>query len=131
MLLLGVCHPVIEARCRSTQRGLLRKPTLTQRPDLPALLQSTLEAVNRLAIHISLLVLYSLGGWLIANGYMSLKTLMAGIGFTFSLIFASQGVVNTMSEWRMVEASVARYPSPPLSPGPCRHGLRHNSPCNK
>jgi len=70
--------------------------------------KSTLEAVNRLAIHISLLVLYSLGGWLIANGYMSLKTLMAGIGFTFSLIFASQGVVNTMSEWRMVEASVAR-----------------------
>jgi ATP-binding cassette subfamily B (MDR/TAP) protein 8 len=72
-------------------------------------LQSTLEAVNRLAIHISLLVLYALGGWLISNGYMSLKTLMAGIGFTFSLIFASQGVVNTLSEWRAVEGAVSRF----------------------
>lgn len=70
--------------------------------------KSTLEAVNRLAIHISLLVLYALGGWLISNGYMSLKTLMAGIGFTFSLIFASQGVVNTLSEWRAVEGAVSR-----------------------
>lgn len=70
--------------------------------------QSSLEAVNRLAIHTSLIVLYSLGGWLIANGYMSLKTLLAGIGFTFSLIFASQGVVNTISDLRGAQASIKR-----------------------
>ena len=64
--------------------------------------------MNRFAIHASLLVLYSLGGWLIANGYMTLKTLLAGIGFTFSLIFASQGVVNSLSELRIMQASLQR-----------------------
>jgi len=70
--------------------------------------QASLEAVNRFAIHVSLLVLYSVGGWLIANGHMSLKTLLAGIGFTFSLIFASQGVVNSFSELRIIQTSLQR-----------------------
>uniref|UniRef100_A0A061QMA6 Abc transporter b family member 28-like n=1 Tax=Tetraselmis sp. GSL018 TaxID=582737 RepID=A0A061QMA6_9CHLO len=70
--------------------------------------KASLESINRVAIHVSLLVLYSLGGWLISNGVMSLKTLMAGIGFTFALIFASQGVVNTLSEFRAVQVSLER-----------------------
>jgi ABC-type multidrug transport system fused ATPase/permease subunit len=49
-----------------------------------------LEAANRGAIHLSLVILYSLGGWLVLQGHMPLRVMLTGIGFTFSLMFATQ-----------------------------------------
>ena len=49
-----------------------------------------LEAANRGAIHLSLVILYSLGGWLVLNNHMPLRVMLTGIGFTFSLMFATQ-----------------------------------------
>lgn len=49
-----------------------------------------LEAANRGAIHLSLVILFSLGGWLVIHGQMPLRVMITGIGFTFSLMFATQ-----------------------------------------
>lgn len=56
-----------------------------------------LEAANRGAIHLSLVILYSLGGWLVLNGHMPLRVMLTGIGFTFSLMFATQVCLPCLS----------------------------------
>jgi ATP-binding cassette subfamily B (MDR/TAP) protein 8 len=52
--------------------------------------QAWFEASNRGAIHASLLALYAWGGWLVSHGLMPLRVLVSGIGFTFSLMYATQ-----------------------------------------
>jgi hypothetical protein len=52
--------------------------------------QAWFEASNRGAIHASLLALYCWGGWLVSNGLMPLRVMVSGIGFTFSLLYATQ-----------------------------------------
>ena len=49
-----------------------------------------LEAANRASIHGSLLVLFGLGGWLVSEGHMALRVMLTGIGFTYSLMYATQ-----------------------------------------
>lgn len=70
--------------------------------------KAELEATNRWAIHASLLALYAWGGWLVAQGLMPVGTMLSAIGFTFSLTFATQGVVNSLSELRRVAGAVSR-----------------------
>jgi hypothetical protein len=38
----------------------------------------------------SLLALYGWGGWLVSAGLMPLRVMISGIGFTFSLLYATQ-----------------------------------------
>ena len=59
-------------------------------------------------MHASLLALYGLGGWLVARGLMPIRVLLSAIGFTFSLVFATQGCVQTFSEARRVLVCVRR-----------------------
>ena len=66
------------------------------------------EASNRGAIHLSLLALYAWGGWLVSNGLMPLRVMVSGIGFTFSLMYATQGMVNSLSELRRASGAFAR-----------------------
>ena len=66
------------------------------------------EATNRGAIHASLLALYSWGGILVAQGLMPLGVLISGLGFTFSLTYATQGIVNTLSELRRASGALSR-----------------------
>ena len=66
------------------------------------------EATNRGAIHASLLALYSWGGLLVAKGLMPLGVLISGLGFTFSLTYATQGIVNTLSEMRRASGALTR-----------------------
>lgn len=66
------------------------------------------EATNRLAIHLSLLALYAWGGWLVAAGALPVGALVSGIGFTFSLMYATQGAVNTLSELRRASGAFER-----------------------
>lgn len=49
-----------------------------------------LEAANRSGIHASLLILFGLGGWLVFDGRMPLRVMLTGIGFTYSLMYATQ-----------------------------------------
>ena len=57
----------------------------------------------------SLLALYGYGGWLVSRGLMPLRVLLSAIGFTFSLVFASQGVVQSFTDTRRVGAGLRRY----------------------
>ncbi|EFJ41513.1 hypothetical protein VOLCADRAFT_107667 [Volvox carteri f. nagariensis] len=66
------------------------------------------ESANRGAIHASLLALYAWGGWLVSNGLMPVRVLVSGIGFTFSLMYAVQGSVNTLSELRRASGAFQR-----------------------
>ncbi|GAX74240.1 hypothetical protein CEUSTIGMA_g1689.t1 [Chlamydomonas eustigma] len=70
--------------------------------------KAVFEATNRGAIHASLLVLYSWGGLLVAQGLMPLGVLISGLGFTYSLTYATQGIVNTLSELRRASGALFR-----------------------
>ena len=63
---------------------------------------------SRAAIHLSLLALYGYGGWLVSKGLMPVRVLLSAIGFTFSLVFATQGVVQTFSDTRRISAGIRR-----------------------
>jgi ATP-binding cassette subfamily B (MDR/TAP) protein 8 len=70
--------------------------------------KATLESLNRAAIHASLVALYALGGALVHAGLMPVRTLVSAIGFTFSLTFASQGMLQTFTDARQTLAAVRR-----------------------
>ena len=71
---------------------------------------STAEGIDccRGAIHLSLLALYGLGGYLVSRGLMPLRVLLSAVGFTFSLVFATQGCVQTFSDARRAVVSLRR-----------------------
>lgn len=70
--------------------------------------KALLESLNRGAIHFSLLALYALGGYLVNTGLMPVGTLLSAIGFTFSLVFATQGLLQTWTDMRQTRSSVRR-----------------------
>ncbi|GBF88247.1 ABC transporter B family protein [Raphidocelis subcapitata] len=70
--------------------------------------KANFEATNRAAIHASLLMLYSWGGYLVSQGLMPISVLISGIGFTFSLMYATQGAVNTLSDLRRAAGAFER-----------------------
>ena len=59
--------------------------------------KARLESLSRFAIYSSLILLYAYGGNLVVSGRMPVKSLIAGIGYTFSLVFATQGITNTFA----------------------------------
>lgn len=70
--------------------------------------KAVLEGLNRGAIHLSLLALYALGGYLVNNGLMPVRTLLSAIGFTFSLVFATQGTLQSFTDARRSVAAIRR-----------------------
>jgi ATP-binding cassette, subfamily B (MDR/TAP), member 10 len=70
--------------------------------------KAQLECLNRGAVHFSLLALYGLGGWLVNTGQLPVSTLLTAIGYTFSLVFATQGLLQTWADIRQMLASVQR-----------------------
>ncbi|KAJ9505384.1 hypothetical protein QJQ45_024133 [Haematococcus lacustris] len=101
------------------------------------------EASNRGAIHASLLALYAWGGWLVSSGLMPLRVMVSGIGFTFSLMYATQasgrgrvaltnqptiylaGTVNTLSELRRASGAFSRVSRIPAAMTPCQPDPEH------
>ena len=71
--------------------------------------KANLESFNRSAIHVSLIALYGLGGWLVNQGLMPFRVLASAIGYTFSLVFATQGILGTTTEYQRMLSSVKRY----------------------
>ena len=74
--------------------------------------KANLESLNRSAVHLSLLALYGLGGWLVSRGLMPFRVLASAIGFTFSLIFATQGILASLTEYQRMVSSVRRWAPP-------------------
>jgi hypothetical protein len=79
--------------------------------------KANFEATNRAAIHASLLMLYSWGGYLVSQGLMPISVLISGIGFTFSLMYATQGAVNTLSDLRRAAGAFERVSHARLARG--------------
>lgn len=70
---------------------------------------SDTELLFRTAVHCSLFALYGLGGWLVQRKLLPIRVLLSAIGFTFSLVFATQGVVQTLADTRKVTSSMQRW----------------------
>ncbi|KAL4535588.1 hypothetical protein Ndes2526A_g06409 [Nannochloris sp. 'desiccata'] len=70
--------------------------------------KALLECLNRGAIHASLLALYAFGGYLVNQKLIPLRILLSAIGFTFSLIFATQGLLQSWTDARQAKAALSR-----------------------
>ncbi|XP_062153599.1 ABC transporter B family member 28 isoform X1 [Alnus glutinosa] len=73
--------------------------------------KSVNESLTRIAVYISLLSLYCLGGSKVKAGELSVGTVASFIGYTFTLTFAVQGLVNTFGDLRGTFAAVERINS--------------------
>ena len=70
-----------------------------------------LEVANRGCVYVSLITLYAFGGWLVKTGAVPVGSLIAAVGYTFGLIFATQGVVNTLADANAANAALKRATS--------------------
>lgn len=70
--------------------------------------KAMLEGIQRSSTHLSLLALYALGGHLVNSRLLPVGVLVTAIGFTFSLVFATQGMLQTFVDLRGMLASVKR-----------------------
>ncbi|GMH42099.1 hypothetical protein BSKO_10018 [Bryopsis sp. KO-2023] len=70
--------------------------------------KSRLERSNRLAVHLSLMLLFGLGGPLVRQQVLPYGILVTSIGFTFSLVYASQGLVSTLTDLRKTVSAMKR-----------------------
>eukprot|EP00850_Spirogloea_muscicola_P015228 SM000115S23907 [mRNA] locus=s115:109257:114629:- [translate_table: standard] len=71
-------------------------------------LRSANESWTRIAVYVSLLVVYYLGGSKVKAGELPIGTMVSFIGYTFTLTFAVQGLVNTLADLRSVLSAVGR-----------------------
>ncbi|KAL1531461.1 ABC transporter B member 28 [Salvia divinorum] len=69
------------------------------------------ESITRVAVYVSLMALYCLGGSKVKAGKLAVGTMVSFIGYTFTLTFAVQGVVNTFGDLRGAFAAVERINS--------------------
>ncbi|XP_024961653.1 ABC transporter B family member 28 [Cynara cardunculus var. scolymus] len=69
------------------------------------------ESITRVAVYVSLLALYILGGSKVQAGELSVGTVASFIGYTFTLTFAVQGLVNTVGDLRGAFAATERINS--------------------
>ncbi|XP_065870480.1 ABC transporter B family member 28 [Euphorbia lathyris] len=73
--------------------------------------KSVNESLTRVAVYVSLLALYCLGGSKVKAGELSVGIVASFIGYTFTLTFAVQGLVNTFGDLRGALAAVERINS--------------------
>ncbi|KAB1210758.1 ABC transporter B family member 28 [Morella rubra] len=73
--------------------------------------KSVNESLTRIAVYVSLIALYCLGGNKVKAGELSVGTVASFIGYTFTLTFAVQGLVNTFGDLRGTFAAVERINS--------------------
>ncbi|WCJ36583.1 ABC transporter B family member 28 [Euphorbia peplus] len=73
--------------------------------------KSVNESLTRVAVYVSLLALYCLGGSKVKAGELSVGVVASFIGYTFTLTFAVQGLVNTFGDLRGAFAAVERINS--------------------
>ncbi|KAI4351813.1 hypothetical protein L6164_006126 [Bauhinia variegata] len=69
------------------------------------------ESITRVAVYVSLMALYFFGGSKVKAGELSFAIWAAFVGYTFTLTFAVQGLVNTLGDLRGSLAAVERINS--------------------
>ncbi|GMP70107.1 hypothetical protein CsSME_00029103 [Camellia sinensis var. sinensis] len=69
------------------------------------------ESLTRVAVYISLLALFCLGGSKVKAGELSAGIVVSFIGYTFTLTFSVQGLVNTFGDLRGAFAAAERINS--------------------
>ncbi|KAK6118059.1 hypothetical protein DH2020_048224 [Rehmannia glutinosa] len=69
------------------------------------------ESLTRVAVYVSLMALYCLGGSKVKAGELAVGTMVSFIGYTFTLTFAVQGMVNTFGDLRGALAATERINS--------------------
>ncbi|KAH9621114.1 hypothetical protein KSS87_008379 [Heliosperma pusillum] len=69
------------------------------------------ESLTRVAVYVSLLTLYCLGGSKVKAGELAVGTVVSFIGYTFTLTFAVQGLVYTFGDLRGAFAAIERINS--------------------
>ncbi|KAL2558577.1 ABC transporter B family member 28 [Forsythia ovata] len=69
------------------------------------------ESLTRVAVYVSLMALYCLGGSKVKAGELAVGTMVSFIGYTFTLTFAVQGAVNTFGDLRGAFAATERINS--------------------
>jgi len=92
------------------QTGMFDKFVLAyqQSGDKLGWLKSTNESWTRVAIYVSLMALYVLGGTKVKAGELAVGTMVSFIGYTFTLTFAVQGFVNTLADLQGMLQAVNR-----------------------
>lgn len=73
--------------------------------------KALVEALNRSAVHVSLLVLFWYGGALVRQGLLPYRMLVTAIGYVFSLVFAIQGLINSIMDYRKARSALMRVES--------------------
>ncbi|GBG92354.1 hypothetical protein CBR_g55235 [Chara braunii] len=66
------------------------------------------ESFTRIAVYLSLIAVYTIGGMQVEKGTLPVRAMVAFIGYTFTLTFAMQGLVNTLGDLRKTITSVER-----------------------
>eukprot|EP00252_Welwitschia_mirabilis_P019422 TRINITY_DN4495_c0_g2_i1.p1 TRINITY_DN4495_c0_g2~~TRINITY_DN4495_c0_g2_i1.p1 ORF type:complete len:722 (+),score=86.49 TRINITY_DN4495_c0_g2_i1:98-2263(+) len=74
-------------------------------------LKAANETLTRIMVYVSLMALYCLGGSKVKAGKLGVGTMTSFIGYTFTLTFSVQGVVNTLGDIRTTLAAVERINS--------------------
>ncbi|KAL2619839.1 hypothetical protein R1flu_000044 [Riccia fluitans] len=72
------------------------------------LLKAANESWTRVVVYVALMALYILGGTKVKSGQLAVGRLVSFIGYTFTLTFAMQGLVNTLADLRGALAAVDR-----------------------
>eukprot|EP01025_Chloroclados_australasicus_P043591 TRINITY_DN4675_c1_g1_i1.p1 TRINITY_DN4675_c1_g1~~TRINITY_DN4675_c1_g1_i1.p1 ORF type:complete len:694 (-),score=34.21 TRINITY_DN4675_c1_g1_i1:191-2272(-) len=70
--------------------------------------KAMLEALTRGAIHLSIVILFAYGGRLVMSGQIPLGTLVQGLGYIYTIMFASQGLTQTYMDVRKSAAALER-----------------------
>lgn len=91
------------------------------------------EASNRAGIYTNLLVLFSVGSWMVSRGLVAPTTLISFIGYCWTLNFAMQGILYSLGDLKTVTGSLDKIfrflreqkaeaeMRPPLSPVDVQH----------
>lgn len=70
--------------------------------------KAMIEALNRGSVHLSMLVLFWYGGRLVRQGLLPYRILVTAIGYVYSLVYAIQGAMNTMVDYRKAKSALVR-----------------------
>ncbi|CAM6103486.1 unnamed protein product [Calypogeia fissa] len=74
-------------------------------------LKAANESWTRMVIYLTLMALYILGGMKVKSGELAIGRMVSFIGYTFTLTFAMQGLVNSLADLRGAFAAAERINS--------------------
>ena len=67
--------------------------------------KAAFEAANRAGIYTNIITLFSVGGLLVTKGHIAATVLTSFIGYCWTLNFATQGLLFSYGDWKMISTS--------------------------